>query len=558
MSYNAFNFRSARQDFQSAHLRSTIEEVLARIRGKSNRLLSFEEVAKKLKLQVRSEGGIRTIPVHAIVGSVGRYEDFTRTFLPRNLGDEERWAHVKSAMLEPMSIGLPPIEVYKVSNVYFVLDGNHRVSIARREGWKLIEAHVIEVKTLIPLTPDANPDDLIIKAEYSEFLQETGIMDLRENVDLNVTIPGRYQKLTEEIRIRQFELIQEQGNKITFQDAVLDWYDNTYIPFAESVRDRGLMRWFPERTITDLYAWMTEHRDALEEELGWSLRPDVAAELIVQQNTRAANEAATTGSWRKTRITDRYTENLFREILVPLSGTPESWQAMEQAVHIAQREEANLHGLYIVDAKEKLSNPETIAVQTRFNESCESAGVKGNLVTEVGEPTKKILERSVLSDLIVLKIAYPPSDGIASLTSNIHTIIARSARPILAVPSEATPTKQTLLVFDGSPKSKEALFVATYFAEQWNTKLTIFSTLKESNLASPGQGYVRAYLELHEVQADYLIKNDSLKTMLPTIEETGADLVVMGGYSGIVKEMISGSLVNLTLRKSRVPVLICR
>src|SRR5512134_2276287 len=133
------NFQSALHDFQSAHLRAKLQGVLARITGRSNELLSYEEVASKLKLQGRSDKGIQSILVDAIIGSVGRYTDFTRTFLPRHAQDQQRWANVKAMTFD--LVGLPPVEVYKVSEVYFVLDGNHRVSIARQEGWKEIQAH---------------------------------------------------------------------------------------------------------------------------------------------------------------------------------------------------------------------------------------------------------------------------------------------------------------------------------------------------------------------------------------------------------------------------------
>ena len=81
----------------------------------------------------------------------------------------------------PSAQGLQPIEVYKVSEVYFVLDGNHRVSIARQEGWKTIQAHVIEIQTDIPLTPDVQPDELIVKAEYAGFLDTDRIEQITEN-----------------------------------------------------------------------------------------------------------------------------------------------------------------------------------------------------------------------------------------------------------------------------------------------------------------------------------------------------------------------------------------
>ena len=81
------NYHIAVSDFQSAHLRAKLQGVLARITGKSNELLSYEEIADKLKLQGRSDKGLQNIPIDAIVGSVGRYTEFTRTFLPRRADD---------------------------------------------------------------------------------------------------------------------------------------------------------------------------------------------------------------------------------------------------------------------------------------------------------------------------------------------------------------------------------------------------------------------------------------------------------------------------------------
>src|SRR6185295_18309184 len=95
------NFRLAIHDFQSAHLRAKLQGVLARVTGRSNELLSYEEIASKLRLQGRSDKGVHMIPVDAIVGSVGRYADFTRTFLPRHIEDQQRWANVKAISLNP-------------------------------------------------------------------------------------------------------------------------------------------------------------------------------------------------------------------------------------------------------------------------------------------------------------------------------------------------------------------------------------------------------------------------------------------------------------------------
>jgi hypothetical protein len=318
MTVGQFHYQAAVQDFREARQHVALQEVLARLTGKSNELLSYEEVAQKLRLAARTERGVQSIPVKAIVGSMSRYADFTRTFLPRRTDDEERWVRVKTAFSSPEGTGLPPIEVYKVGDVYFVLDGNHRVSVARQEGWLYIEAHVIEVQTNIPLTPDIQPDDLIVKAEYADFLEQTGLANLRPNVDLSLTAPGQYEKLKEQIQVHHYVLVQDQQRQVTYQEAAEDWYDEVYTPVAEAIRERGILRWFPGRTATDFYLWVSEHRQTLEWELGWAIRPEVAVtDLAAKESARAENQETTPGSWRTARLVDRYTDRLFMDVLVP-------------------------------------------------------------------------------------------------------------------------------------------------------------------------------------------------------------------------------------------------
>ena len=552
------NYHAAIQDFQSAHLRGKLQGVLARVTGRSNELLSYDEVANKLKLQGRSDKGTQSIPVDAIIGSVGRYTDFTRTFLPRHAQDQQRWANVKAMAFD--LVGLPPVDVYKVSEVYFVIDGNHRVSIARQEGWKHIQAHVIEIQTDIPLTPDIQPDELIVKAEYADFLEQTGLNRTQEVVDLRMTIPGGYQKLLDEITCCRCQIEEEEKHECSLHESAENWYREIYLPFAEAVRERGMMRWFPNRTVTDLYGWMAEHRSELEKELGWSIRPEAAAEVFIQNtNRRASAEESKIGSWRKARLLNRYAEHLFRDILVPIGNTAESWDALDQAILIAQREQANILALHTVGNRQEPDSAEMKALQDQFNLVCSKEIANGVLAIEVGDPTQKILERAALADLIVIKIAHPPSTGIRSLGSQVRTLITRSSRPILAIPGMISSFQHALLAFDGSPKAKEALFVATYLAEQWQTKLTIFTGLAEESSDGSIQDFAQNYLEFNEIEARFITQKYSPETFKLTAEQINADLIIMGGYSGsILKEMTIGSSVNYMLRESQLPVLICR
>jgi nucleotide-binding universal stress UspA family protein len=550
-----FNFQLAINDFQSARLKAGIQEVLARITGKSTQLLSYEEVAEKLKLRSRTERGIQHIPLNAIVGSVGRYTDFTRTFLPRSDKDRERWSRVKAAFVGS-NASLPPIEAYKVGEAYFVVDGNHRVSIARQEGLLSIEGRVIEFKTDIPLTPNVQPDDLIIKAEYAEFLDTTRIHESRPNVDLSVTSCCQYEKLIEQIQICQYVMQEERRQETPLRDAAANWYDTIYIPLAEAVRDRGLLRWFPNRTITDLFLWISENRAALEKELGWEIQSDIAAtDLILEESAKSEP-----GSWRKAHMVARYTDHLFTDLLVPLSGFKESWDALDQALIIAKHENAKLHGLHIVETIDDAHSSDSLGVKARFDQTCTEAGVEGNLAIDVGDITTRICERAVLTDLIVVKITNPPTAGISALQSPFRKIIEKSSRPLLTIPGEARPFKRALLAFDGSDRAKEALFVATYLAEMWKTELVVFTALDSPQLKADAQDHVHRYLDLHEVEAEYIVSDrGATEHLKQTADENNIDLVLMGGYGGSkLQQVFIGSALDYMLRESNIPIFICR
>jgi len=90
---------------------------------------------------------------------------------------------------------MPPIEVYQVGKTYFVVDGNHRVSIARQEGMKAIEAYVCEFVTPVGLSPEADLDEVITKSGYAEFLYKTRLDKLRPRHEIVFTNPGHYREL---------------------------------------------------------------------------------------------------------------------------------------------------------------------------------------------------------------------------------------------------------------------------------------------------------------------------------------------------------------------------
>ena len=201
------------EDFYDARRKAQVSEVIKRIRGTKNYLLSFDEIRQKLGAVSIGRKTLRNIPLESIVGSVNRYEDFTREFLPRASIDPDRWVGVKRAVSNME--GLEPIDVYQINEVYFVHDGNHRVSVARQMGSKTIQANVTEFKTRVPLTPNDRPEDIIIKAEYASFLEQTRLDQLRPGIDLNVSVPGAYQTLHEHISLHRSFASREQNRSLS-------------------------------------------------------------------------------------------------------------------------------------------------------------------------------------------------------------------------------------------------------------------------------------------------------------------------------------------------------
>ncbi len=569
----------ALRDFYEARRRASMEAILARLTGRSANLFSYEEVRHKLKARGSVDRGLQDIPLDAIVGSVGRYTDFTRSFLPRRDSDRERWARVKARVTDMG--GLPPIEVYQIGQAYFVRDGNHRVSVAREVGAPSIQAYVTEVRTKVPLSPDDQLDDLILKAEYADFLDHTRLDNLRPEADLSVTVPGRYRSLEEHIEVHRYFMGLEQQREIPYQEGVTHWHDEIYLPVVQVIRERGILREFPGRTETDLYLWIAEHRADIEERLGWDIRPDTAAtDLAAESGARPQRVVArvgerildaitpdeleagpSPGEWRRGHVIAGQRDHLFADILVPVSGEETGWHALDQALEVARKEGGRLRGLHVVPSKAQRDGQPAQAVQAEFIRRCETAGVEGKLAIEAGPVTRNIYERTRWTDLVVVSLAYPPpSQPAAKLTSGFRTLIRRSASPILAVPACCIPLDSALLAYDASPRADEALFVAAYLAGRWHISLTVVTVVENGRLPPQALTRARDYLEAHAVQAHCVEESGPVPEMiLKTAAEQESNLIIMGGYGhSPVLEVALGSALDQVLRASQKPTLICR
>jgi hypothetical protein len=284
------------QDYSRARWGAFFNSIRGTLRGQPAALLPFEEVRSRVHIRGQSDLGIQTVPLARIIGSEGRYRDFDRSFLPLSEKTGTRWKRIGRARYEDYP--LPPVELFKLGTVYFVRDGNHRISVARQHGQIDIDAHVVELKTDVELSADMRQQDLLLKEEQSDFYLWTDLKQLRPGAAIEVSEPGGYLDLLRHINGHRYFLGFERGAEVPLPDAVTHWYDVVYLELVDAIRRGNVLGDFPGRTEADLYLWIMDHRHYLTEQAGYDPGPDEAVSQYVAQfgSLRARRKAKHTAT----------------------------------------------------------------------------------------------------------------------------------------------------------------------------------------------------------------------------------------------------------------------
>lgn len=566
------HFTSALEDFRLARRQAALQSILGWMKGEQENLLSYDDVRKQLRAIESSDRKLQEIPVNSIVGSVNRCADFTRNFLLKHSISGERWARVKAAAQD--MVGLPPIEVYQIGEVYFVQDGNHRVSIARQDGAKSIQAYVKVVHTKISIAPNIQPDDLIIKAEYLDITETTHIDDLRPNTDLATTSPGSYPTILQQIEAVKFAMELKRGEEVQFEDAVLYWHDWIYLPIVQIIRDRDMLEKFPYRTETDLYIWLIKFQSELTRELGWDITAENAATMlrakisprfvrwwnkfqdaILSDNLKPL---VPVGLWRQQQLAS-HQGRLFADIMVVLTGRDTDWHVLDYALNIAKQEGSRIFGLYVTPVRETLKTKNAHSIREIFDKQCEKSRVSGDLVFEASRKSNRlILSRARWVDLVVLPLDCQDNPRWDKL---LKLLVYRCPTPIFAIQKNSKSSiRKVLLAFDGSPKSEEALFLATYLAKFWEVSLVVLTVFGGKKI--PNQTLAKAgdYLAMYNVEAEYIKASGPPSTAVNIFAtENSCDLIISGGYGyKLIRKMLFGSIIDKILKDSKHSVLICK
>ena len=256
-------------DFSRARMRATLSQIQNFLNPSTDNLLSFNDVKEILKPKNQVYRGSQAVPLKLIVGSEGRYRDFNKYFLPKSEHLRRRWMQINDAHLSDKI--LPPIQLYEIGGVYFVRDGNHRVSVARTQGVEFIDAEVTSLASELSIKPLMTAEELktsLIEYEKKLFDKKTNFVQLTGDAALDFSSPGSYDLIYNHILVHKYYLNQDKDGEIPFSDALVSWYSNVYCPVNKIIQEQWLLANFPGRTSGDLYLWIVKHWDFLKKKYG--------------------------------------------------------------------------------------------------------------------------------------------------------------------------------------------------------------------------------------------------------------------------------------------------
>jgi hypothetical protein len=252
-----FPVADAENDFLRARRRQVLARLAAWLRRAPddvNIMLPFDEVVAALGRLGERRLGLQVITLDSIVGSVDRSREFDRRFRPTSGQVRERWQRL--ALAQRRGEPIPPIEVYRVGDMHFVVDGHHRVSVAHALGLKTIDAYVTEVITRLSPNGVRYRGDLLVKDYRRIFLDRVPLVgEARQSVTL--TDPWDYAELAESVEAWGFRLMQDEGLYLDRSTVSQRWYDEEFVPVVRMLRQAGMIE---TQTEAEAYMWVASER----------------------------------------------------------------------------------------------------------------------------------------------------------------------------------------------------------------------------------------------------------------------------------------------------------
>jgi len=215
-------------------------------KSKKNPLKCFHRESRTRGYREHVDRGIKAVEIAAIVGSVGRCSDFNRDFSTRNKTYEfyaqDRVKKIKGALERAEAV--PAVELRKLDDEYYVVDGHHRIITAKGQGQLFIDAHVTEY-----LPPSDSPKRHLVTKRI-EFEHRTALKGL------SCSRAKDYDLLLLQIQNHKGMLERRSTGDLPLEKVAQDWFKDTYRPMEERIQGINFEHHFPEATPADIYCYL--------------------------------------------------------------------------------------------------------------------------------------------------------------------------------------------------------------------------------------------------------------------------------------------------------------
>jgi hypothetical protein len=263
-------------------------------------LKKFEDRQRELNAYNSVYLGVKNVEIENVVGSVQKYMDFDKNFIPKNRIIEARWCNIYLGYMNEKQI--PIVQLYKVKDEYYVYDGNHRISVARFLNFKIIEAEVTE------FLPSSQAKEDVIYREKFNFEREIEL----QGIEFSEIY--QYRRIKREIDRYQRYLEEKIGVRETYKEVAKQWHEELYLPSIKILSENNMLEYFRDRTISDLFLYFLDHKYYESEKRGMDMGYtysiiDFVNLVKTHENKKLLNRIAVTGkslkNFSKLRKLDR-------------------------------------------------------------------------------------------------------------------------------------------------------------------------------------------------------------------------------------------------------------
>jgi nucleotide-binding universal stress UspA family protein len=573
------DYQTASQDFDKARNKALWQTVMGHLTGQNIDLIQYDEVRKRLAKTINKPTELREIPIKDIVGTLSRGTDFSRTFLPRFEFDKNRWVRVMVANQNDR--GFPPIDVYQIGSVYFVIDGHHRVSVLKSVGAKFVTANVRVINPNVPINSDDSLEEIILKTERQSFLDLTKLETTVPEADILFSQPESYQQLYEHISVHRYLMGVDLNRPIPFDEALKHWYECLYLPVIRVFRSMKIMKAFPDKTEADLFLWFENNQAKLKEEYGDHLRLSSLVWRFDEQfgrnsrnflrklkrtiallfSSNMSDWGIQTGQWRQELIEADASPVLGR-MMITVKDFQRDQDYLRSAIRFSKQFQAWLGIVHVLKQNQIVDDEWMDKNQQMIDSMLQEENVKGKLFYLRGKLLRNLSERAFWSDISIFRMNYRPSPlGAKSLSAGWNSIFVRIPGPIL-VTNELLPEKITNIVvgYASTAKSREALYFAFHLSRVNQAKITlVIAGESEENRAKARRDLFMLNQNAEREMEIIEINEPVERALTETAQQHNAELIVIGGYTqSLFKRFFMKSTIEKVLSITTIPVIICK